>query len=515
MIRRWMWALCAVVSSGCFNSSSVTPFVTGIGSPGIQGQEFPAAVATGATSTTVTGENFTATTSVLWNRKPLKTTFQSETQVQIAFSGSETNLAGTAEVIAVNDDDLTSPPFTASIVDAALQLTSVSPQVIPPGSQDTTLTLTGQGFRPTSRVQVDGQQLATTLVSSTSLTAVIPAARLVNPTQLNVQVAELACPLGGDGFCSPASNRVLVGVGTSASDFRVMPGEVVGLASAAGQALVLISTLTFPNSSAVSAVDPVAGQVTATVTTANLFPDLAVSSGDQFLYASGGVTPVRYVLPGLTAAVPLSSLSSSATILPAPGAPLTVAFYDFNEIGILDGTTPRPNQLSTFNDGASTVFWGADATALYGIGGDLRLFALDANGVTKPGTVLSSPSPDLRGQIVFDRTNSRIDTSEGQTFDAVGGTERDFGVVTLPSSTSDCTLALDEGLGKAFFACPEQGLGLTVRSFDLHTMQMLGRIMIPTNNFDVVTGSIVRWGQNGLAIGASNGLYLYSGAFVH
>jgi hypothetical protein len=513
--RRW-WALCAILLTGCFNDSSVMPFVTGFSGQGSQNQFY--AVGTGAPVATVGGKNFTASTTVFWNQKPLKTTFQSETALQIAFLNGETDLAQKGVVLtAVNDDGLTSPPFEVAVVDALLTLDSIAPQVVPAGSPDTKITLTGQGFRPTSQVKLDGRALQTTFVSATSLTAIAPASALVTATQLGAQVVEPACsPSGSFVPCNVSSSRVLLSVGTPASDFRVMlmttGGGVLDLASADGMGLLLVST----SAATINAVDPVAGQITATLNTGGSFPHLSVSDGDQFLYAWGNPGPVRYTLPGLSAPVTFPGMDSNAVIVPAPGAPATFAFSGFFGAGIIDDTTARPNQTATLSSFAS-VFWGADATSLYGVTyavGGLRLIGVDANGLVMPGTTVSTARFDNLGRLVFGRASGRIFSDEGATFDANGGSERDFGVMTLPTSLNDCALALDEGLGKAFFACPETPYGLTVRSYDLQTMQMIGRIVIPTNNFNVQTGRVVRWGNNGLAVGAGNGLYLYSGPFV-
>jgi hypothetical protein len=65
---------------------------------------------------------------------------------------------------------------------------------------------------------------------------------------------------------------------------------------------------------------------------------------------------------------------------------------------------------------------------------------------------------------------------------------------------------------------------MTVRSFDLATQQYLARIVLATGtNGNISSGNItatspnrlVRWGTNGLAVFSSDGVYLYSGPFVH
>ena len=67
-------------------------------------------------------------------------------------------------------------------------VSSTSPTSILAGSQSLTLTVSGSGFLSTSVVQVGGIAEATTYVSSTQLTATVPAAQLASAAQLTVVV---------------------------------------------------------------------------------------------------------------------------------------------------------------------------------------------------------------------------------------------------------------------------------------------------------------------------------------
>ena len=57
-------------------------------------------------------------------------------------------------------------------------VSSVSPNSVPAGAQDTTITVTGSGFTSSSVVTLNSANLSTTYKSSTSLTATVPAADL-------------------------------------------------------------------------------------------------------------------------------------------------------------------------------------------------------------------------------------------------------------------------------------------------------------------------------------------------
>ena len=68
-------------------------------------------------------------------------------------------------------------------------ITSISPAKLPAGSAASTLTIAGSGFLSTSMVEVGGAAEVTTYVSSSQLTAAIPAAQLTSGAELSVIVS--------------------------------------------------------------------------------------------------------------------------------------------------------------------------------------------------------------------------------------------------------------------------------------------------------------------------------------
>jgi hypothetical protein len=117
-----------------------------------------------------------------------------------------------------------SVPFSVTTASAvAPSITSISPESVPAGSPDVTLTITGSGFEQTGHLHVSvafwttdpgnlhdhGTMLSTTVVSSSQLTAVIPAALLRDPVSVQIVVLT-GDPMGmSDGFFGyPRSNSV-------------------------------------------------------------------------------------------------------------------------------------------------------------------------------------------------------------------------------------------------------------------------------------------------------------------
>jgi len=72
-------------------------------------------------------------------------------------------------------DYATATSTTTVNVIAGLSLTAIAPTSAPYGSGITTITLTGDGFTPTSVVQLNGAAISSTYVSPTQMTAQIPA----------------------------------------------------------------------------------------------------------------------------------------------------------------------------------------------------------------------------------------------------------------------------------------------------------------------------------------------------
>jgi trimeric autotransporter adhesin len=81
---------------------------------------------------------------------------------------------------------------------------SVSPTSVVVGSSATTLTVNGTGFTSTSLAEVGGAPEPTTFVSSTELTAVVPASQLQSGATLDVVVTN------GAASSSPASASLVV-----------------------------------------------------------------------------------------------------------------------------------------------------------------------------------------------------------------------------------------------------------------------------------------------------------------
>lgn len=182
----------AMFFSGCGGFKGVvTPTLSSIS---------PASVAAGsaAFTLTATGTNFTSGTQILCDGVAQPTTVVSNTQLTASITAAQIAAAGTVSVRVMKADTTTSSALSLTITGGGgpgggsgtpPTLTSISPDNALSGSAALPLTATGTGFASGSQIIWNGTALApTTFVSSTVLTATVPAADLAAAIPVSVFV---------------------------------------------------------------------------------------------------------------------------------------------------------------------------------------------------------------------------------------------------------------------------------------------------------------------------------------
>lgn len=513
-----LWLSLAASLAACFNSSSYTPVLTSAtAGPGTGLQ--PGSVPTGVTRLFVSGYFLSPVTTVYWQGRPRPTTYFATTPpelvgllsrgagpvLQVDLDAEATNAFGALVLTAMGDGTLMSEPLEVFVVDAPFTLTGIAPRQVAANSPATTVILTGTGFNPSSQVFWNGNSLQTTFLDSTRLSAVVPAPLLAVTGDATVQIRETSCRVPDLRYCETVALSTICSVGTGSK--VVVPGETTNLAWDATHSL-LYAVMQQPSGGYVLApIDPQTGSIGAGVTVEGP-SGLSVSDGDQFIYVASTTSAQRYTLPGLTGAVVFPNLNGPRVVA-APGAPETAAFSNGFNLRILDGTTVRPNAAQAFFE--ESIVWGFDSSRLYGISinvDGVQTYAVDVSGVTRGAPLGSSRFP-FRNDLAFDRVRRRIYAAGGENFDEQGGDPRPFAIATQ----DQCQLAVDSASGKAFFACAQSQVGLTLRSFDLQTQQQISSVVLSSGDLSAVLDAI-RWGSDGLAIAVGSRIYLYSGQFV-
>ncbi|HLK61253.1 MAG TPA: exo-alpha-sialidase, partial [Chthonomonadaceae bacterium] len=137
---------------------------------------------------TVNGNNYLSGAAVNWNGSALTTTFVSGNQLTASVPASDIATAGTANITVTNPGGATSSSATFTIDNPVPSASSLSPSSTYVGSGAFTLTVNGSSFVSSSVVTWNGNALTTTYVSSTQVTASVPAIDVANVGSASVQV---------------------------------------------------------------------------------------------------------------------------------------------------------------------------------------------------------------------------------------------------------------------------------------------------------------------------------------
>ncbi len=144
------------------------------------------------------GSNFVPNSVVRWNGNARSTTFIDPNSLSAMIPASDIATAGTANVTVFNPTPVggESPIRMFSINNPLPVASTLNPPEVPEDSLDFNLIVTGSDFVSTSEVHFMGSARATTFNSSNQLTALIPAADVVNQGGFNITVFNPA-PGGG------------------------------------------------------------------------------------------------------------------------------------------------------------------------------------------------------------------------------------------------------------------------------------------------------------------------------
>jgi hypothetical protein len=168
----------ALASCGGGGGSSSTPAPTPNPVPTLTSISPSSTIAGGESFTvTLTGSNFISRSELNWGSFRHPVTFVSSTQLTAVVSAAEIQDGADLEVRVLNPPPGggTSEPLTFTVANPVPAITSLSPSHVVFGGAAFTLTVNGTNFVPSSDVNFKSTDRPTTFVSSTQLTATIPA----------------------------------------------------------------------------------------------------------------------------------------------------------------------------------------------------------------------------------------------------------------------------------------------------------------------------------------------------
>jgi hypothetical protein len=419
-------------------------------------------------------------------------------------------------------------------------LTGISPLTATVGSPAVTLSLTGRDFIGQPTVYWNGNALPTTIVSSTEISAQVPAANLT-------AVARAAVTASNSGTASPNSNSIPFAVSAAPPT-----GNQISVLSTGGNNLVWDATaariyVSMPGvqgdaGDAIAIVDPVSGAVSSSGFLGSDPAPLSLSDDRKYLYTAlyGANEIQQLTLPGFTVntAWNLGGVGSffgpyyALDLQVAPGASqttaITLANFDVSSssaaVVIYDGPTPRSTPLQSTLYPYSGLKWAGTASTLYAVDQEVAqaflVLAVGSSGATLSqhyDTILNAYSAGIH----FDAGTGLVYTDAGQAIEPSNG--------TIVGSYGASGLALpDSALGRVFIlgqTSAQVGTSdYTIESFNQTSFAAIGSITI--QNVVGTPTSFIRWGNNGLAFTTRIGgaadftgtgpgqLYVVSGSFV-
>lgn len=175
-----------VLSAG--TTTNGLPFTIAAAPPPVITSLNPNSATAGAAAFTLTvnGSGFASGATVQWNGSALPTMVESASQLTASVSAALIANAGTAS-ITVSSGGITSGAVQFTI-NAGPAITTLSPNSATAGGPAFTMAVTGSRFASSAVVQWNGSALTTAFVSSTQLTASVPASLIANAGTANITV---------------------------------------------------------------------------------------------------------------------------------------------------------------------------------------------------------------------------------------------------------------------------------------------------------------------------------------
>lgn len=426
---------------------------------------------------------------------------------------------------------------TGAYITPAPILTALSPESVPAGSPDTVVTISGQGFSPSTGITWNSNVQESTYVSATEMQVTIPAAALASPVAGPI----IAANDPNEALSNPLGFTVTPNLGTGMQLTALnLAGSDLVWDSATGLLYESVTAQDLVHGNTIATIDPVAGVLKSVQSEPSGPYVLALSQDNQYLYAgfSGSASVERYDLPAMTPdlQIPLGagnggignvggdfgpgsveSCDFALSVQVAPGSPQTIAVTQGNvdispaacgAVAIFDGATPRNETLSSSTVSSGNLTWGADSTALYAQSGystssqALLSLSVSANGVTLNQIFSSNNYLGYRPH--FDVGTGYIYSDGGAVTNPANGTQ-------VGNFMASGLMVPDSTLGRAYFLgqTPNQNnygqsfTSYTLQIFDLTHFTLLDSIIIP--NVIGLPSQMVRWGASGIAFTTEGG----------
>ena len=441
--------------------------------------------------------------------------------------------ASSPDPVSSNNTATLTASVTGDLYSLAPSLTSVAPAAIQAGSLDTTVTVVGKNFSAASTVFLGSAALKTSYVSTTQMTATIPAAQLTSLGWTPLAVVN-SSPGGGTSNALPVSVYSVLALGANRMLYDPYSRKLMASVSSA-------STGTTGNS--IVAISPETATIGSPVFIGSQPTKMALTDDGQVLYTilSGATSVARYnMLTGtvdFTAAIPSTSYAFTPILrdlATQPGTENTVALdlgtnsgigiYDFNS-----STKTAAIRGSVVSSYAGSCLGFLNASTLLSFDIDTTGATLDRYTVSSSGLNVTYPQTSVETTLnhfgCFKLSGGLAYANAGGVADPTNFPALQLAVLpqlTGGTFSSSQALAADASLHRAFypaFTGTNSSVYDGVAAYNLDTSLL--SLVLPLN-MSTTEGStlftqvdMIRWGQDGLAVLTSGGhIYLLRGAAI-
>lgn len=455
---------------------------------------------------TLAGTGFTSNSVVLWNGTALVTNYYvfypGYYELSAIVPAADLATTGTASITVNTPTAIPSlsNAVTVSITNPpAPTLTAIYPSAGPINTA-AAVTLDGTGFTTLSTVAMNGETVASTFVNSTEITCTISASTLALPGNFNITVTT---PAPGGGITAPLTYTTYLAIANNdivynATDGLLYASVPVSAIGSGGNTLV--------------GIDPVTGNIMRQIWVGSNPNKLALSTdGTQLFVGLDGAGAVAQV--DLTTGTVVNQFSlgggpgvynppyTASYLAAVPGSPNSVAvaaqgsYLGGNGVTIYDSGVARANSSSGVGEGP--LSFGSSSSILYMVNNTtIEQLTVGSTGITAASTLATENY--YSSSIQYD--DGQLYLSSGQVFNASSGAL--LGTFYSSASTpATGPIVSDSTLGRVFVGVSNYTTSADVLAFNETNFNSNGSI--PVNTAGANFEKIVRWGQNGLALGGA------------
>jgi sugar lactone lactonase YvrE len=278
-----------------------------------------------ATTLTVTGTGFIASTAIQVGGVTESTTYVSSTQVTAIVPASQIAIGGQLSVIAVNGALSSTAVTNLQVTNPAPTINSLSPNTALAGATSPLVAVTGTGFVPTTTIQVNGNARTTTYVSATQVNVALTTADVAGAGTLSLTAVN-AAPGGGTSTAASIAVSNPVPSLTAISPGYVIAGSAASTVTVAGSGFVAASAVTV-NGTAMPTTFVSASQLTFSIASPAVPQVVAIAVSNPI--PGGGISGTKnFAVLAQTPAPVITQVSPAQ--FSAGSAATTIAVYGSN-----------------------------------------------------------------------------------------------------------------------------------------------------------------------------------------